>query len=320
MKIAFEFLFNRNRNISYTAIDKYLDDINFNGQIRISHEGQGIFHQSYGYKNLNQDPITYDTQFLTASIQKFITGIIIEQLIDEGKISRMDKIVKYINGLPDFITIEDLLLHISGLSPYKVHHNFYGLDQSVDMIRASGAKLPFHKFDYNDANYILLAKLIEIVENQTYRAVVYDRIIDKYQLAHSCFYDEVNDATTGLHQFDSVLIEDWHNDLDKYYGAGNMYMSLKDIDILSHLFANHLIFNKSKTEFILAPDRYNNQKYRSGISLRDNYLRLRGSLYAHDVVVYFNGTSFICVASNRESKLYQAEKILLNILNSNKYC
>ncbi|UOB21100.1 hypothetical protein [Macrococcus armenti] len=53
-------------------------------------------HESYGYKNLSFDPITYDTQFLSASIQTFITGIIIEHLIDEQRLKRTDCVARYI--------------------------------------------------------------------------------------------------------------------------------------------------------------------------------------------------------------------------------
>lgn len=297
-------------------IDEYLLSVHFNGQIRIRHNEKVIMHESYGYKNLNFDPITYDTQFLSASIQKFITGIIIEQLIDEHKLKRTDCVARYIQHIAPHILIEDLLLHISGLTPYKVYKDIHGLDESVSLIEVCGATLPYHKFDYNDANFILLAKIIEFVEKTSFRTVVYDRIIDKYQLEHSCFYDETHDATTGIHQFGEILIEDWHSDLDKYYGAGNMYMSLKDIDTLSQAFARYNIFNVEKTKAIIRPNRFHKQKYRSGISLRGKFLRIRGTLYAHDVVAYFNENTFIAVATNRESNTYKTEDILRHIIDT----
>ncbi|UBH22963.1 beta-lactamase family protein [Macrococcus armenti] len=297
-------------------IDEYLLSVHFNGQIRIRNDEKVIMHESYGYKNLSFDPITYDTQFLSASIQKFITGIIIEQLIDEQKLNRTDRVARYIPHIASHILIEDLLLHISGLTRYKVYKDIHGLDEAVSLIEMCGATLPYHKFDYNDANFILLAKIIELVEKTPFRTVIYDRIIDKYQLEHSCFYDETYDATTGIHQYGEILIEDWHSDLDKYYGAGNMYMSLKDIDTLSQSFARYNIFNMDKTKEIVSPDRFQKQKYRSGISLRDNFLRIRGTLYAHDVVAYFNECTFIAVATNRESDLYKAEDILRQIIDT----
>ncbi|ARQ06415.1 Penicillin-binding protein PbpX [Macrococcoides canis] len=305
----------RQKNNTGISELEFLNNKHFNGQIRVRENMHTIIHESYGFKNLNFDPISYDTQFLTASIQKFITGIVIEQLIEEGKLKRFDAVNKYIYNIPGHITIEDLLLHISGLTPYKVYQNFHGLEQSIKLIQKSGATLPYHQFDYNDANYIILAKIIEIIENKSYRLVLYDRIIDKYELTNTCFYNETKDATTGIHQFGRFLIEDWHNDLDKYYGAGNMYMSLSDIDTLCRLFAQYHTFNEQKTQEIIRPDRFLKQKYRSGISLRPPYLRIRGTLYAHDVVAYFNAERFIAVATNRQSNEYKAEEIVTKLLN-----
>ncbi|MFN7625932.1 MAG: serine hydrolase domain-containing protein, partial [Pirellula sp.] len=83
-----------------------------------------LFVESYGNKRIEptEEPMTMDTVFDMASITKPVaTATAIMKLLEEGRLRRNDTVVSF---FPSFavndkqkITVQDLLLHTSGLIP-----------------------------------------------------------------------------------------------------------------------------------------------------------------------------------------------------------
>lgn len=109
--------------------DKKLGGIN----CLIWKDGQVIYQESYGYRNLEtQETMTPDTIFRIASMTKPITSVLAMMLHEEKKISLEDPIIKWFpqfskmkflkNGLEEYedavrlITILDLLTHRAGFT------------------------------------------------------------------------------------------------------------------------------------------------------------------------------------------------------------
>src|SRR6202140_1638406 len=113
--------------------------------ILIQQHGQPVYSEKFGLRDVaTRQPMTADTIFRLYSMSKPVTSVAAMMLVDDGRLSLSDPVSKYI---PDFanmkvgvekhdenekpalvleplkrpITIEDLLLHTSGI-PY----GFYG--------------------------------------------------------------------------------------------------------------------------------------------------------------------------------------------------
>ena len=48
----------------------------------------------------------------------------------------------------------------------------------------------YHKHLYNDANYLVLAQVIEVVTHKPYAANYYDDLAQPFSLQHSAFFNE----------------------------------------------------------------------------------------------------------------------------------
>src|SRR3982074_83607 len=133
-----------------SPIDDFLNDEIASGKIPgaivlIQHHGQPVYFKCFGKRDVEKGtPMTADTIFPIHSVTKTITSAAAMMLVDQGKIALDDPVSKYIpsfagmkvgverkddTGRPVLgltplrrpITIEDLLLHTSGLT-----YGFYG--------------------------------------------------------------------------------------------------------------------------------------------------------------------------------------------------
>ena len=133
-------------------------------------------------------PVTTDTKFQIASLSKPITSVAIAKLVDGGQLSYETKIGELIPGVPngDKITIEQLLTHYSGLSSPdrdKGASAWFRFEQStahlVDRVRASKPMwAPGERYEYSNANYWLLAAVIEKLSGVSYGAFIKREIFD----------------------------------------------------------------------------------------------------------------------------------------------
>lgn len=145
-------------------------------------------------------PVTAQTPFQLGSVSKSFAALVVLQLADEGRLSLDDPIIRYI---PTFrtadpaassrISIRHLLNHRSGLSTLDGNRSQSTTDRGADaMARATlklrGARLrtrPGDRFAYSNANYALLAHVIETVERRPYEDVLQDRIFGPLGMRNS---------------------------------------------------------------------------------------------------------------------------------------
>jgi CubicO group peptidase (beta-lactamase class C family) len=134
-----------------------------------------LFLRAYGRREIvpRRVEMTPDTIFDLASLTKpLVTATLVQVLIDQGKLSPDDRVVKY---LPEFelwmkerVTIEQLLLHTSGL-PSSNPLSEYQDGPAKSLARALNAPVlhvPSRHFEYSDIGYIALGVLIERVTGE----------------------------------------------------------------------------------------------------------------------------------------------------------
>ena len=141
--------------------------------------------KAYGNKRLEPsiEPMTVDTVFDMASITKPVaTATSIMQLIEQGKLSLQDKVVSIFPAFgqneKETITVQDLLLHRSGLIPDNAMSDYQdGPKKSWDRICELKLVAPVGTaFKYSDVNFIVLGKIVEKLSGKSLREYSQDAI------------------------------------------------------------------------------------------------------------------------------------------------
>jgi len=154
-----------------------------------------IYSQSFGNKSLDPvTPMTLDTVFDLASITKPVaTATSIMQLIERGLLRIHDKVAVH---LPEFakhgkeeITVEQLLLHTSGLIPDNPLKDYLdGPEIAWANICELKLATPIGSaFKYSDVNFIVLGKLVEKLSNRTLDRFVQENLLDPLEMNDSGF-------------------------------------------------------------------------------------------------------------------------------------
>ena len=130
-----------------------------------------VFHAAYGRRTKDPDePMKLDTVFDLASLTKALaTAPSILLLVEQKKLSLSAPVAKYLPVLgskgKDAITVEQLLLHTSGLrADIGVGDFAHGRDEALRRIGALELESePGARFEYSDLGYVVLGALVEKV-------------------------------------------------------------------------------------------------------------------------------------------------------------
>lgn len=289
-------------------INTYLKNVHFNGSITVLKDGKLMLDKGYGYQNISsKKKSNANTMYLIGSAQKFTTGLILKHLELSNKININDPVTKY---LPWFktnktITLKDLMLHRSGLYKFSANPNTKSLDGAVHDIQRRGINSKYyHKHLYNDANYLVLAQVIEAVTHHSYVENYYKLLAEPYHLEHSAFFNEKpykKDMATGYKVKNNKLKTMNPNVLDQYYGAGNLFMSTHDMARLVNDLQQNNIFNQAVTTSLLqeiGSTKYP-ESYRYGFYSTPQVNRINGVFFGQIFTVYFNEDYIIVLATNK---------------------
>lgn len=188
-------------------IDNYVNDainagITPGAVVLVAKNGIVVKKTAYGYAqkydmgNLLEKPIpmTTDTMFDMASCTKVMaTTQAIMQLVSKGKIKVNDKVSKYIpefsqNGKKD-VTIEDLLTHTSGLTPWAP--TFYHAKNADEVLKfICNLSLEYETGTarkYSDFSFMTLAFVVKAVTGQAIDEYTHENIYSKLKMNHTMF-------------------------------------------------------------------------------------------------------------------------------------
>jgi CubicO group peptidase (beta-lactamase class C family) len=194
--------------------------------VLIQQHGQPVYFEKFGVRDVATGlPMTADTIFRLYSMSKPVTSVAAMMLVEDGKLSLGDPVLKYIpafadvkvgvekpdqNGKPALvleplnrpITIEDLLRHTSGLT-----YGFYG-DSAVRKLYANSdlfdgdfdnaafaeriAKLPLAEqpgtlWDYGHSTDVL-GRVIEVASGKSLFQFEKERLLDSLGMTDTAFY------------------------------------------------------------------------------------------------------------------------------------
>lgn len=239
--------------------DRFIDDYarvhRFSGTIMIE-DKMGIgYAKSFGYANRQfKAPNTIETKYKIASITKAFTAALILRLHEQGKISLNQTIKTYLPNYTgpagDKVTIKQLLNHTAGManidrrvtsaeSAIKNGLPHYQTPLTTDQLLAMYCSEnlrnePGQVFDYNNADYIILGKIIERVYGESYEQALKKEILQPFGLHDSGMlyqYDVIDNlADTYFFREDlKRLVNDLPVYIENWYTAGAMYSTAADV-------------------------------------------------------------------------------------------
>ncbi|MDR6550168.1 serine hydrolase domain-containing protein [Paenibacillus qinlingensis] len=241
-------------------IDKYLALWDFYGVIQVIEKGEVLFENAYGYASIEFEIRNQmNSCFSLASISKQFTAFAILLLhekqvldIDQGAHLYLPAELK----IDESITVHHLLSHTSGLANfYNFEGDFFADYNRKDYSRSDFFLMYFRNelayppgttFNYNNANYNLLAWMIEHVSGEKYEDYVRNHIFLPLGMTNSVVDDGSklikNKSSNYVQDCDAFIKSPYHN--EKFsVGAGAIasncdnlykwYICLRDRKILS---------------------------------------------------------------------------------------
>jgi CubicO group peptidase (beta-lactamase class C family) len=177
--------------------EAYARQHDFSGTILVRQRGRTLYARSFGLADRAFGvPHRADTRYRIASITKLFTSVLILQLAGEG---RLDLDAPLRNVLPDYpgegadrVTIHQLLNHTSGLRQWDRVGSYQEafangiaqyqapLDAAALLRRCCAGPLervPGAEFAYNNADYLVLGRIVERVTGKSYEQALAERIL-----------------------------------------------------------------------------------------------------------------------------------------------
>jgi D-alanyl-D-alanine carboxypeptidase len=267
----------RSTEATAREITDYAESHHFSGGILVEDGGAVILRKAFGLANrVFGIPNRVDTLFKQASITKLFTSALILQLVDQRRIDLRQPIRSY---LPSYageaatrVSVHQLLTATSGIEafgkgtddPYTTR---YTSDQLLDMF-CSGPLIhePGTVFNYNNADYVILGKIVEAVAGKPYDAVLNDMILARLGLKNTgVLGDEVVRGLAESYLWDEKAgVARWEPPyaIANYYAAGAMYSTLDDLRVFSDALFGGRLLQPGTLDTLLTPSR---ARYASGL-------------------------------------------------------
>lgn len=280
-------------------IHQVLDQYNANALVLVNKGRTAypryLYHQSTDVAALpkaQQQAVkpTPNRLFPIASMQKMMTGILAQQLIDEGRINLSDSIGKYYPGFPhgQGTTVQELMTHQSGIhdvspkdSPVLLTKQSDQLTFTMNHLSSKGNS----QWKYANANFTLLAGIVSQVTHQTYQKRLSKLIIKPLREKHNMKYaNRVNNPKRVLPVMPLVnwnyplLQAAWSGSM----GADEMLVTPKAYWKLINVFnkGGFVPIKDYTTHRNLSPTNYY-----GGVYIRGHYLHSNG--YSHGYACMF---------------------------------
>lgn len=303
------------REAAQKALAKNLADPNFTGTAIIVRGGHIIAHLSRGYQNAARgEQNSLQTTFEIDSVQKAMTGALIMQQIQAGKLSlttTLNQFYPQIKG-SNRITIRQLLDMTSGLMLPKFKHPAYVSDaevvnQAVRHLISNPAK--WNTWQYQPVNYTLLCGILARVTGQTYAQLFNQQLVQRYRLTatHFAYQSATAQRAQGyvwdkagkqvaFNQPQAVTTTQEHYEL----GTGQVFMSAPDLYKLEAKLVSGQLLGQRATNVLHWPG--SRSTYGGGLYTHFGSRRAQGYGYGYETFVRItpNGQNAVIIMSNTQ--------------------
>lgn len=275
-------------NLSDAALDRLVDPTKPGCSAAVAVDGVVLWAGAEGLADLaTKTPLTTETRFNMASVSKQFTAEAVLMLEREGLLSRDDVIGRYVDGLPAWgqtTTLDQLIHHTSHLRDFWKKLQGEGKEfgdhvSHADIVRSIAREPrlePGEGYLYSNANYVLLAEVVERVSGQALPQFLQDRVFGPLGLTMEVSPNLLApDVAISYDDFDQQQVSGW-----SAYGYSEIFSTptqlvrwadqYREGDIIDEAFADGAV---------LMPD---GAEYAAGIEIReDGALRHDGRLGGH---------------------------------------
>ncbi|AGY60636.1 serine hydrolase domain-containing protein [Gloeobacter kilaueensis] len=251
-------------------VRRYHEKGQFDGALLVADRGRVVYKSAYGLANRswNIDNGT-DTRFKIASITKQFTALLVMQRVAEGRVKLDSPISTYLPDCPaeiaDKITVRQLLTHTSGLPTLDDESGYYQ-NQAPDLLKpdrllktvctGSLQQTPGTKFNYNNADFILLGLLLEKVTGKPYEQLLTEKILQPLQLKNSGLATQeavIGKQASGYLFENGVYRNEPYFRIQNFYAAGAMYSTVDDLFVWNRALDTYRLLSREYTEAMFAP-------------------------------------------------------------------
>jgi len=240
--------------------------------------------KTYGFTNSNKtEKLNNNSSFRLASISKQFTASGIMLLKEKGLVNYDDIVSKYISNFPySNVTIRNLLNQTSGipdsyLNLAKKAKNEIGIltnEKAIKLIVENKSKANFEpndKYEYSNTNYIILARIIELVSDQSFESFLKDNIFIPLGMNDTRVWNLVSEDNTfkgktdGFEDLAGQIREIKPTFVDGVAGDGGVFSSLNDFVKWDQFwYENKLISNENLKEAFKKPTLNSGEKSNYG--------------------------------------------------------
>lgn len=301
--------------------------------ILIAKNGIPILKKAYGLANMELNIKNKpEYVFNLGSMSKQFTSLCILKLVQEGKVSLQDDIKKYLtdyNSHGRKITIENILLHTSGIKNYSDKEDFF--PKSVTDINREDLRRYFENdsmcfepnsnWSYCNSGYVLAGLIVEKVSGKSLAEFLTDNIFRPCGMNHTFVGNDDSIFVNSVSGYDNL--QGLENTLEsKYkpaqymswtysYGAGGIISTVDDLfkyntALLSEKIIKKELLDKAWSPVVLPNGKSTN--YGLGWAV-GNYQGLKfvahgGALYGFRSygILFPNEQLYIAVLSNTSAK------------------
>jgi len=208
-----------------------------------------VIGKASGYSDPSgEEAWSVDTVCAIGSVTKTFTGVVVMQLVEEGKISLDDTIDTWFPEQPngDRITVRMLLSHTSGLANYisgeNVMEGKWTKEWAPMELLAEANKLDpmgepgSSEAHYSNTNYLLLGLIVEKITGNSWAQEVESRIIKPLDLKDTTFLSKegvldimVGGYTKTEDSYQNLLEEPWYPHPSTVWSAGEIVTTVSDL-------------------------------------------------------------------------------------------
>ena len=258
-----------------TELNQYSEKLKteqgFSGTLLLAKDGEAIFSQAIGYRNIaDKLEMNLDTKLNIGSMNKMFTSVAIAQLVESGLLNFNDKLSLHLPNFPnkeisESVTIRQLLTHTSGLGSYwnEDFSNKFTELRSVNDYLPIVSNIAFDfkprtSYQYSNTGFHLLGMVIEKVSGENYHDYVKKHIFaplnmnstDSYARDtlvenRALGYVKIDADTATADQPEGTLKTNYYMSSVRGMPAGGGYSTVNDLlRFAKGLTANKLISKK----------------------------------------------------------------------------
>lgn len=268
----------------------------FKGVVLVVQDDQIIYQDSYGYADLSKlAKNSLQIAYPIASLQKFMTGVLIAQQITAGQLSYETNIHAFYPEIPQQagIKIRSLLDHTSGIRMDEADPGvLLGTEEAqLNYVLQAMTLTDDHTFAYTNANYTLLSGIVAKIAQKDYETVLEEKIIAPLHLKHTYSWLNRPHEMVFPRGYQYAAGGDYQDDqfsanqrlFSSLLGAGNLFMTIGDMLKVQQGLTNGTLLSTTAYQEL---SEIENAGYAGGIWHEEGIKSIHGSLGGYDTFVY----------------------------------